>query len=71
MLTYEQQDEFRARVKGELARRRMTAKELGEEISRTKTSVYMAINRGMFEETQRRIDAYLGLGFFEAVAEAV
>mgnify|MGYP001068710595 CR=1 FL=1 len=68
MLSYSDQDEFRALVKGELARRRMTITQLAKEIGRSRPVTQLAITRGLHEGTQRLIDEYFKLGFFKQVA---
>ena len=68
MLDYAAQDDFRAQVKGELARRRMTISTLAAEIGRSRPTTQVAISRGMYEGTQRLIDDYLELGFFAKLA---
>lgn len=68
MLNYEEQDAFRALARGELARRRMTIAQLAKEIGKSNNSTYQAIGRGLHEPTQRLIDEYLGLGFFDRLS---
>lgn len=67
MMSYQEQDDFRVAVKAELARRRMTLGKLGESIGRNRTAVTIAVNRGMYEGTQRRIDEFLKLNFFKKI----